>query len=151
MFRLFSHSQTEGRTSLGQHSVKSAMTPIFWVCAIVSPTCLGTATLIIDKSLGAAIFLIVVGVVPIFTACGVYVYFALKDPDRLHSEEYRLKHQALSITERKGGELVISPVEIESIANPYPAPRRIEPAKPESGQVDDDDEEGGDLAGASNA
>jgi hypothetical protein len=56
--------------------------------------------------------LICIGVVPPGAALKAYFYFSLKDPSRLHSEDYQLRHEALVIVESKGGEIVTSPTSL---------------------------------------
>jgi hypothetical protein len=50
----------------------------------------------------------------------MYVYFGIREPDRLQSEDYRVKSRVLQITESKGGKFAVNPVELVDIANPYP-------------------------------
>ena len=49
---------------------------------------------------------------------GIAIVFSLADPDRLHTEDYHLRRQALEITDAKGKKFEVSPVDVAAIANP---------------------------------
>jgi hypothetical protein len=51
-----------------------------------------------------------------------HFHFTFNDPDKLRSEDYELRKQALELIEEKGGRIPLSDASIEMIANPnYPA------------------------------
>lgn len=62
--------------------------------------------------------LLVVGSTPILCACGAYVYWMLKAPDRLHSEDYQLRRQALQMIYEKGARAAILASSVVAITNP---------------------------------
>jgi hypothetical protein len=124
VWNFFARRATEGNLALSRHSVTSAMTPYIWTAGVVSPTCFG-AGYFLRESPVACWFLLVLGSLPVLTVCGMSIYFGLRDPDRLHSEEYRLRSRALQITETKGGKFLVNPVDMATIANPYPTPKQL--------------------------
>jgi hypothetical protein len=59
--------------------------------------------------------------VPLALACWAYVYFALKKPDKLQSEEYQLRQFALTIIKRSAPLQVVDPASVAKIVNPADA------------------------------
>ena len=114
-----------GHAATGRRVVKSAMTPLVTLTLIVTPTCIAGAYAFREKD-ALCLLLVIAGLLPPFVALLAYVFFALRDPDRLHSEDYRIKARVLQITEAKGGRLAINPVDLADIANPYPEVAAIE-------------------------
>jgi hypothetical protein len=55
---------------------------------------------------------------PLALACWAYVYFALKKPDKLQSEEYQLRQFALTIMKKNAPLQVVDPESVARIANP---------------------------------
>jgi hypothetical protein len=100
----------------GRVRVRSALNPALWLCGIVS---------ISSFSIGAwssgafQTALFVVGCAPISLVIGAFIYFMIRDPDRLQSEDYLIQQRALTLIQEKGGKIPISPTSIEVIANPY--------------------------------
>ena len=81
--------------------VRNAFNPILWGCAVATPTCfLFSAILREDPVLRYGFA--VVGALPVLTLVGAYLYFMLRDPDRLQSEEFITRQQELVLLERKG-------------------------------------------------
>jgi hypothetical protein len=62
---------------------------------------------------------------PVVAAISAYVIFMFRDPDRLQSEEYRIRQSALKMLYKRGGN-----TEIVDVANQTP---RIEVSQPRSG------------------
>ena len=58
---------------------------------------------------------------------GIAIFFSIADPDRLHTEDYHLRRQALEITDAKGKKFEVSPVDVAAIANPWPTKKAIAP------------------------
>lgn len=139
----FANVAARGHASTGRHVVQNAMTPALWLCGIVCPTCFGAAYGFRDQPFFCATFAIL-GALPIVTACGLYIYFSVRDPDRLHSEDFRLRTRALEITESKGGRLIVDRVNLQEIANPYPSDRALPAAATVPGAVDNKATSGGD-------
>lgn len=63
----------------------------------------------------ACIFIIFILVIVI---CGVFIYFAIRHPEKLQSEDYQLRHQSLQWMQQKSGNVEISPVSLDQIVNP---------------------------------
>ena len=49
----------------------------------------------------------------------LYIYFSIKNPDYLRSEDYHLRKQSMEILGDKDNYLPIDAKEIRGIANPY--------------------------------
>ena len=58
------------------------------------------------------------GVAPVALLIFSGLLFSIKDPGRLQSEEYQIKHQTLNLIERKGGKIVLDSDALVEIANP---------------------------------
>ncbi len=67
--------------------VRSALNPLLWLCAIVTPASLVTGGLAAGS---VQVVLLVIGAVPVLCACVAYAYLVVRDPNRLHSEDYQL-------------------------------------------------------------
>jgi len=81
--------------------VRNAFNPILWGCAVATPVCfLFAGVLGTDPILRYGFAAL--GGLPVLTLVGAYIYFMLRDPDRLQSEEFVLRQQELTVTERKG-------------------------------------------------
>jgi len=100
--------------SKGLARTKSAMLPILWIILMLVPLVSisifigGTSLLIsIITTLFAASVLV---------GLAAYVYFGLKDPDRLQSEEYQFKKHTLAYI-RERGESPMPTIEV-GMANP---------------------------------
>ena len=66
--------------------------------------------------------LVAVGCIPMLAACGVGIYFAGWKSDRLHSEDYQIRAQALRLIEEKGGRIKVEPASVEGIATTGQSP-----------------------------
>lgn len=70
---------------------------------------------------------ITLALVPVAVALFAFLYFMFTDPDRLQSESFQLRKQALELIEEKGSLAVVEGSSIEVISNPdmpaLPAPR----------------------------
>lgn len=111
---------------LGQYSrelakriVRSAMTPALWLC------CFGVACWIAAYLFSfrpvlepLCVPLAIAGMAPLALACWAYVYFALKKPDKLQSEEYQLRQMALTIIKKSAPLQVVDPANVARIVNP---------------------------------
>jgi hypothetical protein len=109
----------------GQRIVRNAMSSMLWICGLASSACFLAACALSGKD-GICVFLVIVGTIPFFVACGMFIYFAIKDPDRLHSEEFRIRYHVLKLTEMKGGRIPVNPLELTDIANPFPDTKALE-------------------------
>lgn len=94
--------------------VRSALNPLLWLSAICTPF---SFVLAYFSSGGMQILLLAVGALPIVLACAAYVYLMIVAPDRLHSEDYQLRRQALQLIHEKGEPAVLASSVI-AITNP---------------------------------
>ncbi len=62
--------------------------------------------------------LAILGGLPVLLACWAYVYFAVKKPDKLQSEEYQLRQLALTIMKKNAPLQVVDPASVAKIADP---------------------------------
>jgi hypothetical protein len=100
-----------------QLRVRSALNPLLWLTGIASPICF-VAAYFFRADLFVFRLLIGIGVAPILTACVGFVYFALRKPEKLQSEDYQLRHETLQIIQQKSGQLIVDPASLSAIANP---------------------------------
>lgn len=98
----------------GRLRVRSALNPILWLCAIITPASLAGAIFVPDLS-G---FFVALGFCPVLAAVGGFAYLLLKDPSKLQSEDFQIRQQALELIKSKGTDFAVSPVQIEAISNP---------------------------------
>jgi hypothetical protein len=80
--------------------VRNVLNPILWGCAVVTPVCGGLAYLlegdpVLRYGFSAA------AIVPVLLLAVSYLYFMLRDPDRLQSEEFVSRQQDLLLLARK--------------------------------------------------
>jgi hypothetical protein len=97
--------------------VRSALNPMLWLCAIVTPVCLIFAYLFKDVS-EVRNWLLIVGLLPVVVTCLGFCGFAIFRPEKLQSEEYQLRHETLLIVQEKTGRITILPTPLDAIANP---------------------------------
>jgi hypothetical protein len=101
---------------------RTALNPALWLVGLISPLSLVLAAFAQDPT--ARLILFCFAAVPLLFAMIAYLILVFRDPDRLQSEEYRVKQQALRYLYKKGGS-----TEIVDIANQVP---RIETSKSRS-------------------
>jgi hypothetical protein len=102
-------------TAVSSITVKSALNPALWFCAVVSLPCLALS--IIAPS-AIQYMLLGIATLPILVVAGGFIYFMCKAPDRLQSESYQLRKQVLTLIEAKGSGIVVSELSVEAITNP---------------------------------
>jgi hypothetical protein len=95
--------------------VRSALNPLLWLCAICSPASLAIGAF---ASGAAQVAFLAIGALPVICACGAYVYLMIKAPDRLHSEDYQLRRQALQMIYEKGTKGGVLASSVVAITNP---------------------------------
>lgn len=95
-------------------SVKSALNPMLWLCGLVTIPAV-VATLVVSP---VPLWLIFLACAPVGTATAGYVFLLLFDRDKLQSESYQLRKQALELIEEKGDVAPIDASTIEVISNP---------------------------------
>lgn len=83
----------------GKLSVKSALNPILWLCAIVSIPSLVIAVWGFSEPPNWLIGLIIG---PVFIALLGFLFLLFFDRDKLQSEEYQLKKRSLELIQEKG-------------------------------------------------
>lgn len=104
--------------------VKNVMNPLLWICGLVSaPSAIAVAVSSAPTWVPMAL-----ATVPVAVALLAYVYFMFTQPDRLQSEGYQLRKQALELIEEKGSLAIIQATTIEIISNPE-LPALAGPAK----------------------
>lgn len=107
----FSHI---AESALGKIKVNCALNPILWMAAFCIPAGLWLTRF--DN-----IALITAGLVlafcPVVLFMVGFVYFMLKSPEKLRSEEYELRKIALELVEEKGGRIAVAEMSVEAISN----------------------------------
>lgn len=82
----------------GKLTVKSALNPILWLCAIISiPT---IAANVFYTTL--PIWISIIGCFPIIMAMLGFTFLLIFDRDKLQSEDYQIKKITLEMSEQKG-------------------------------------------------
>lgn len=94
---------------------KSAVQPILWSFVLLCFPCFFLATNTTYRIL--QISLVIIGAVPVLLFTVAYLYFMIKDPERLHSEEYQLRRRVLDILVTKGGKIKTKEVNIGLITD----------------------------------
>jgi hypothetical protein len=97
----------------GKLTVKSALNPILWLCAIVSIPGL----IAIQFINPAPIWLVILVCGPVVTAMLGFLILLAIDRDKLQSEEYQIRKQTLEYMQQKGQKLP-SPVISEDLIPP---------------------------------
>ena len=117
---------TRQQSSIERVSVKNALNPVLWVCGLIAVP----AMLTLGFSPNPSWVHITLALGPVGVALFAFLLFMFSDPDRLQSESFQLRKQALELIEEKGSLAVIEASTIEVISNPdlpaLPAPRRGE-------------------------
>jgi len=93
--------------------VRTAVNPLLWLVGLTLPACLSAAVVIADQIVRLA--LLALAAIPILITIIAYFIFLFRDPDRLQSEEYRIRQRALQILYKKG-----AAAEIVEVANDMP-------------------------------
>jgi len=81
--------------------VRTAINPLLWLVGLTTPIAFILAAVIGDQLV--RLLLISFAALPVIVTLIVYVIFMFRDPDRLQSEEYRIRQRALQILYKKGG------------------------------------------------
>lgn len=98
----------------GKLTVKSALNPILWLCAIVSIPGL-IAIEFLDPT---PIWLIILVCGPVVTAMLGFLFLLIFDRDKLQSEEYQIRKQTLEYMQQKGQSLPVPISDSELITPP---------------------------------
>lgn len=103
------------RSLLGQMHVKSsALNPLLWLAGFGGLLCFFAAYFIT----AFAGLLIGIGILCIVSPIPAYVYFAIKDPNRLQSEEYQINQQKIQYQLMQGSQRVEVISDDHLVANP---------------------------------
>ena len=87
----------------GRLRVKSALNPALWLCAVVTVPIIGFATFG-DGPAWLLVCLVVLASIPLVLAAIGFVFFLLRDSDKLQSEEYQIRKRTLEMIGEKGQE-----------------------------------------------
>lgn len=100
----------------GKLSVKSALNPILWLCAIISIP----ALIAVPFLNNTPTWLIILIISPVLTAILGFLFLLLFDRDKLQSEEYQLKKKSLELIQIKGQDkpMLVEAEDVEAIINP---------------------------------
>ncbi|WP_421920102.1 hypothetical protein [Marinifilum sp.] len=100
----------------GKLSVKSALNPILWLCAIITIPSLIAVPFIENTPT----WLVILIIAPVLTAILGFLFLMLFDRDKLQSEEYQLKKRSLDLIQVKGQDkpTLIDAEEVNAIVNP---------------------------------
>lgn len=97
-------------------TVKSAVNPSLWACAVISAPLFALAS-ITDGKIAYAFFII--ATLPVAAFLISYIYLLFKNPDYLRSEDYQLKAESLKLLGSKDNPLQADAGDVVSvITNP---------------------------------
>jgi len=80
--------------------VRTAINPLLWLVGLTTPLAFVLAAFIGDQLI--RLLLICFAAIPVIATLIAYIIFMFRDPDRLQSEEYRIRQRALQILYKKG-------------------------------------------------
>jgi hypothetical protein len=95
-------------------AVRSALNPMLWLCGLVTIPTLLVATFVSDPPM----WLVVLGLSPVGATIIGFLYLLFRDPDKLQSESYQLRKQALELIEEKGDPRIIDATAVALVSNP---------------------------------
>jgi hypothetical protein len=101
--------------------VRTALNPLLWLVGLTTPAAFILAALISDQFM--RLILLGFAAIPVVATLVAYVIFMFRDPDRLQSEEYRIRQRALQILYKKGGSTEIVDV-AKQVTRIEASPRR---------------------------
>src|SRR5258708_2346202 len=101
----------------GNRRAPCSLKPILWFCPSVSSICFGSAIALAHERglqrLAAVVAL--VGILPILVACFTFLWFTLRRPEKLHSEQYELRDKALDLLDHKGSKVELTPASLTDL------------------------------------
>lgn len=110
-------------SAIARLTVRSALNPMLWLCGIVTVPSIIAATVMTV----VPVWVEILAVGPVAVACVGFLYLLFFDRDKLQSESYQLRKQALELIEEKGDLRIVEASSIEVISNPdlpvLPPPR----------------------------
>lgn len=97
---------------------KNILTPIGALAVAIFVTCTSGAVATWPSSLSWV--LMIIGVIPIAVAIWAYIFFAVRDPDRLQTEDYRIQKEYVAklVAYVDGKEITLDPIQARVTANP---------------------------------
>ena len=100
----------------GKLTVRSALNPILWLCAIVTIPSLCALPFISNPP----IWLVLLICSPVGAAIWGFIFLLFFDRDKLQSEDYQIRKQSLELMQQKGDKepQIINVAEVETITNP---------------------------------
>jgi len=98
----------------GKLTVKSALNPILWLCAIISVP----GIYFITQNPDLPDFIIWILLSPIIVAILGFFFLLFFDRDKLQSEDYQLKKWSMELAQQKGDSRPIELVDVLPIENP---------------------------------
>jgi hypothetical protein len=117
--------------ALDRLAVKSALYPLCWLCATMTPICFIAAYYFRDYDATIVKALLALGAAPLITTLLIALGFAIFDPTRLQSEDFQIRQRSLQLIQGRGQPEIIDVEAVVAIANPGPAEppsdRREEP------------------------
>jgi hypothetical protein len=130
--KLFEKISTTTTSAVKEIHQRSALNPLLWLVGVTIVPSLSAAVVLQDHPTVLAA-LIVLGFLPVVAVCGVAIYFAVRKPERLQSEDYLIRHEALEMIGVKAASIQVDPTSIELLAAPG-GTRRLaseNPARPD--------------------
>lgn len=104
-------------SSVTSRRTTSAMSPVIVYVGASAALCFSAAYAL--QSYPAAVAaLVAVGILVILGGGGVLVYFAARDPDRLHTEEHLTFQRQLDVLAAKAGRMAVTAADVTAIGNP---------------------------------
>ena len=98
----------------GRLTVRSALNPILWLCAIITVPAL---VLCLFRP-HCPVWLIILAWAPVGTAVFGFIFLLAFDRDKLQSEDFQLRKRSLELIEQKGDLTALDASVVEVIANP---------------------------------
>lgn len=98
----------------GRLTVRSALNPALWLCAIVSVPALALLASVNNPPLALQI----AAIAPLAVAVFGFLFLLFFDRDKLQSEDFQLKKRSLELIEQKGERAIPADVLVEAIPEP---------------------------------
>lgn len=111
---MINRSGARQQSSIERITVKNVLNPVLAVCGLISLP----AMFALAYAPNPSWVHILLALGPVAVALIAFLFFMVKDPNRLQSESYQLRKQALELIEEKGNLAVIEATSIEVISNP---------------------------------
>jgi hypothetical protein len=129
---MFDRLGVRSQSSIEKVTVKNVMNPLLWVCGLVS---IPSLLFLFYAEREPSWVVSCLAIAPPLATIVFYAYFAIRSPDRLQSEGYQLKKQALELIEEKGSLGPVDARSLEVISNPDMISIDARPAMPNEEKV----------------